>query len=357
MQFFTPRNIVFGRGTREYIKKWKRGKTVIITGQNVWKGVKNKIEIDAQVHRLKRRTKTGEPLMEDIDSITDFLMEEKPQTIVAIGGGSVIDSSKIGWAFYEGKNLTWDDIFARKIPKRKKVRFIAVETTSGTGTGISAAAVVTGKDKLKVGIVHEEFIADYSIYDPDLVMSMPRKTAIYTGMDALTHAIEAYTSNIDNIPADTLALKAIDLIYHNLERAVNGDEKAREFVHYGNMLAAMGFTNSRLGLCHAASHKIGGRYKIEHGKINAILLPYVIRCNENYTNRFKDIAKIMGVDDVVMAIKELNDKFEIPDRYELKNIDKLAEEIENDALMNYNPRKMSRRDIIDFLLHVTKGEI
>ena len=358
MQFYTPRYVEFGRGSIEKLERYIEGKALIVSGENVWNSVEEYVSIETEVHIFKRRSDTEEPEERDIEKLAYSLSDYSPRTIIAIGGGSIIDSTKLAWIFYEHPKIGWSEIYQMKIPQlRKKAKLIAVETTSGTGTGVSAAAVVTDKNRLKRGIVNHQLIVDVSIYDPALVMSMPRKTVIYSGMDALTHAIESYTSNIDNMAADAMSFKAIDLIYHNLEKSVDGDEKARELVHYGNMLAGFGFTNSRLGLCHAASHKIGGRYKMEHGKVNAILLPYHIRYNERYTQKFKDVAKLMGVEDVAIAVRDLNERLGIPDRIELKELDKIAEEIKNDPLMNYNPRKMGTAEIKEFLQSVVEGRI
>ncbi len=228
---------------------------------------------------------------------------------------------------------------------------MAIETTSGTGTGISAAAVVISDDGLKHGIVSPHFIPDVAIYDPDFVMSMPRKTAIYSGMDALSHAIEAYVSKIDNIPADTMALRAIELIFGNIKDSVDMNENARAMMHYANMMAAMGFANSRLGLCHAASHKIGGRIGMEHGKVNAILLPHFIRATRRYTRRYEDIERMLGMEDLADAIEELNEDFgiprEIPQIREF--IGEMVDEVLEDPLMRTNPGNMGREEVEEFL--------
>lgn len=275
-----------------------------------------------------------------------------------MGGGSIIDSAKLAWVFYENPEIGWPDIYRRNIPPlRNKAKFVAVETTSGTGTGISAAAVVEDNKKIKHGIVSPHLVPDIAVYDPNFLMSMPRDTLIYSGMDALTHAIESYVSNIDNVAADTLSLKAIELIFENFKQSIAGMEWARAQMHYANMLAAMGFANSRLGLCHAASHKIGGRYGIAHGKINAILLPHFIRSTSKYTSRYRDIEKLLHIEDLASAVEELNRDFRIPLHFpEIKGkMDRIADEIMKDPLMNYNPGKMSREEVLDFL-HEVVGE-
>ncbi len=349
MNFRTPRDIYFGWGTSEKLNEL-RGKAAIVTGDAVWKEIEDFIPLSAPVYPLKRNSPTGEPTRRDVESVAEFLQEEKPEWIVAVGGGSVIDSAKIAWIIYE-QSPSWDDLLSGRIGKlRKKSKFAALETTSGTGTGISAAAIVAGEDGSKLGVVSPELVPDIAIYDPDLVMSMPDKTVIYTGMDALTHAIESFVTKVDNIVADTLSLKAIELIFENIKRSRERDPEARALMHYANMMAGMGFANSRLGLCHAAAHKIGGMYHVEHGKINAILLPHFIRATEKYTRRYETIEKTLGIDDLAGAIEELNRDFGIPLHFpELRDIDNLAGEIFSDRLMQYNPRNMSREEIREFL--------
>ncbi len=349
MKFHTPREIYFGWESAKNLSKIKK-RAVIMTGTNVWKYVQDFIPLNASVYEMKHAH--GEPVEEDVIRAFEFLSEEKPEWIVAIGGGSVIDTAKLAWIWYEQPKISWREIYELRIPTlREKARFAAMETTSGTGTGISAAAVVTDKRGIKHGIVSQEIIPDMAIYDPDMVMSMPRNTVIYSGMDALTHAIESYVSKVDNIPADTMSLKAVELIFNHLKSSLDGDLEARELVHYGNMMAAMGFTNSRLGLCHAASHRIGGRYGIEHGKLNAILLPHFIRSTERYTRRYEDIERMLKIEDLAHAIEELNRDFGIPSTLpEIENkINELAHEIYEEPLMKTNPGNMNVKEIEEFL--------
>ncbi len=351
MEFRTPPRVIFGRGTVEKARDSLRGRGIIITGPSVWKRIEDLVPLDLPVVEFRRRNPNGEPLEEDVDKLREEV--EGVDYIVAIGGGSVIDSVKILRAMLDGSS--WEEIYAGKI-KRSGITLVSVETTSGTGTGVSAAAVVIGRYGKK-GIVHPNLMSDVAIYDPNLVMSMPERVTINSGMDALTHAIEAYVSNVRNVISDTLALKAVELIYHNLRDSVRGYEEAREKIHYGNMLAGMGFTNSRLGLCHAASHKLGGRYGIEHGRVNAILLPYFVRANENYTDAFKDVARVMEVEDVASAIAEMNGEFGIPNRIDMDDIEGIAREIYEDKLMSFNPRKMEVEDIERFLRAVKEGNL
>ncbi len=359
-RLYTPGRIIFGYNTfKESIEHCD----IIITSRS---SIDKLREYKDKIIEFKRSSKTGEPLENDIYNLRDTIAEIKPKCIAAIGGGSVIDSVKLAIALMSSK-LSLKDFYTQGIPKLEdKPYLIGVETTSGTGTGISAAAVVIDNEGIKHGLVGEALICDKAVYDPSLVMTMNREVAAYSGMDALTHAIEAYTSTIDNLPADTMALKAVEIIGKNIINAVNGDKQSREMMHYANMMAAIGFANSRLGICHALSHKIGGRFNIQHGKINAILLPYIISFNSTFTERYNDIASVLGLKDVgdlIEWIVKLNKEIGIPlslsilgdEFYEL--IPQIAKETEKDALMKTNPRKANNEDIEELLRKVYTGKL
>ena len=357
MHFSTPRNIMFGRGSVKNIERYLGKKCVIVTGKHTWENVKDLIPIDAPVLFVTRH-KWKEPSQKDAEVLAENIREHSPDTIIAVGGGSVIDTAKVAWIIYENPEISWNVLYSYNIPElRKKARFIAIETTSGTGSGVSAAAIILDEEGKKRGVVSGELIPDLAIYDANFVEGMPRDVALYSGMDALSQAIEAYISTVDNIIGDTLALKAIELIYKNLPKALEKEDRAIENVHHGDMLAGMGFANSRLCLGHAAAHSLGGKYKIEHGKIVAIVLPYIIRANEKHTPKVKEVAKLLGMKDLARAIWKLNEELGIPHAVDIKDedIEMLGEEIANDRLMKYNPRKMSKEDVIKMLRLLREG--
>ncbi|HEC89024.1 MAG TPA: iron-containing alcohol dehydrogenase [Thermoplasmatales archaeon] len=359
-RFYTPGRIIFGYNT---FKDALEDCDTIVTSSSI----KEKLEVyKDKAIEFKRSSKTGEPLEDDIYNLRDILVDSNPKCIAAVGGGSVIDATKLAIILMHS-NLSLEDFYTKGIPRiENKLYLIGIETTAGTGTGVSAAAVVIDKDGIKHGLVSETLICDKAVYDPSLVISMSREVTAYSGMDALTHAIEAYTSTIDNLPADTMALKAIELAGKNILDAVNGDEKSREMMHYANMMAAFGFANSRLGMCHALSHKIGGRFNIPHGKINAMLLPYIIYFNSKDNDRYNDIASVLGLKDVKDIIKwliKLNEEIGIPlslsilgdEFYEM--IPQIAMETEKDALMKTNPRKAEKEDIEKLLREAYEREL
>ncbi|MCD6469001.1 MAG: iron-containing alcohol dehydrogenase [Thermoplasmata archaeon] len=354
-KLYTPGRILFGYGTFEHTIE---DCDLIIVSPSVKTKITQKIENDVEFIEFKRSSKTGEPLEQDVYNLKDAIERVKPGCVAAIGGGSVIDATKLALVLLSQRNIDLKTLYQKGVSfVEKKTRLIGVETTSGTGTGISAAAVVIDNDGVKHGLVGEALICDRAVYDPSLVMSMSKETTAYSGMDALTHAIESYTSTIDNLPADTMALKAVEIAGENIIKAVEGDKKSREMMHYANLMAAIGFANSRLGICHALSHKIGGRFNIPHGKINAMLLPHIISFNASATSRYKDIAMVLGLKttkDVVNWVKEVNEKLGIPPLSTLgekfyEMIPQIARETENDGLMKTNPRKAKAEEIEGFL--------
>ena len=228
----------------------------------------------------------------------------KPDVIIALGGGSPMDAAKGMWLFYEypdadpeGMKLKFMDIRKRtyKFPKLgKDCKMVAIPTTSGTGSEVTSFAVITDKEKnMKYPLADYELTPDVAIVDPDLVMSLPKSITADTGMDVLTHAIEAYVSNMASDYTDGLAEKAIELVYNYLPIAYEdgSNQKAREKMHNASCLAGMAFTNAFLGINHSIAHKLGADFHIAHRKANAIILPYVIKYNATKPTKFVSFPK------------------------------------------------------------------
>ncbi|OQB13336.1 MAG: Aldehyde-alcohol dehydrogenase [Firmicutes bacterium ADurb.Bin193] len=284
-----------------------------------------------------------------------------PDVIIALGGGSAMDAAKGMWLFYEQPELDFDalklkfmDIRKRiyKFPNLgKKARLVAIPTTSGTGSEVTSFAVITDKRKnIKYPLADYELTPNVAIIDPDFVMTVPPNVTADTGLDVLTHAIEAYVSVLASDFTDALAIKAIQMVFEYLPRAYrNGTDKiAREKMHNASCMAGMAFTNAFLGINHSLAHKLGGEFHIPHGRANAILLPHVIEFNATKPKKFAiwpkyetfiadkkyaEIAKTLGlpaatteegVKSLIKAVRELIKEVNIPATLAECGIDKKA---------------------------------
>ena len=300
MQWFKiPNKIYFEAGSLQYLEKMPDiTKAFIVTDE----GMVKLGYVDKVLYYLRKREKyvhsqifaevESDPSFETIKKGVEMMNNFQPDVIIALGGGSPIDAAKGMWLFYEhpdadieGMKLKFMDIRKRtyKFPKLgTKAQMVAIPTTSGTGSEVTSFAVITDKEKnKKYPLADYELTPDVAIVDTDLVMSLPKSITADTGMDVLTHALEAYVSNMASDYTDGLAEKAVELVFKNLRDAYNdGSNKyAREKMHNASTIAGMAFTNAFLGVCHSMAHKIGAEFHLPHGRINAILLPYVIKYN------------------------------------------------------------------------------
>lgn len=313
-----------------------------------------------------------------------------------------MDAAKGMWLFYEhpeadieGLKLKFMDIRKRtyKFPKLgEKAKMVAIPTTSGTGSEVTSFAVITDKEKdRKYPLADYELTPDVAIVDPDLVMSLPKSVTADTGMDVLTHALEAYVSNMASDYTDGLAEKAAELVMNYLEKAYNdgSDKLAREKMHNASTIAGMAFTNAFLGVSHSIAHKIGAEFHLPHGRINAILLPYVVKYNGSKPSKFVSFPKYEyyiadekyshlakklglkadtieeGVNSLVEKIKELNEKLNIPKSFKdagieekefLAKVDVLADRAFEDQCTTANPRVPLVSEIKQILLDSYYGK-
>lgn len=245
----------------------------------------------------------------DVDTVmrgVEAMKSFAPDVIIALGGGSAIDAAKGMWLFYEhpdasfdGMKLKFMDIRKRayKFPKLgQKAKFVAVPTTSGTGSEVTSFSVITDRKNgnIKYPLADYALSPDVAIIDPQFVMTLPKSATAFTGLDVLTHALEAYISVMASDYTDGLALQAIDMVFQYLPRAYeNGadDGEAREKMHNASCIAGMAFTNAFLGLNHSMAHKLGGEFHLPHGLANAILLPYVMEYNAQKPSKFTAFPK------------------------------------------------------------------
>jgi alcohol dehydrogenase class IV len=333
-RFTLPRDIYFGSGAINELKNLKGYKKAFIVtgGQSMRKtGFLQKTEDVLKAAGMETRIYEGvepDPSIERVFDGAKAMREFEPDVIVAIGGGSPMDAAKAMWVFYEYPEKTFDDIKDPfTMPKlRKKAIFVAIPSTSGTASEVTAFSVITDySTNIKYPLADFEITPDVAVLDSDIAMTMPKTLTAHTGMDALTHAIEAYVASNRSGFSDPLALQAISDIFDSLVDSYNGDAKAREKMHIAQCLAGMSFSNALLGIAHSIAHKTGAVFHIPHGCCNAILLPYVIQYNSRVCmDRYANIARVLGLpgntdkqltDSLVEAVRSLNKKLGIAQTY------------------------------------------
>ena len=337
MRFTLPRDIYHGENALEALKAFKGKKAFVCVGGGSMKRFGFLDRVVQYLQEAGMEVKLFEGIESDpsVDTVMKGAKEMQdfgPDWIVAIGGGSPIDAAKAMWIKYEHPECTFEDmckVFG--IPTlRNKAKFCAISSTSGTATEVTAFSIITDYKKgIKYPIADFEITPDVAIVDPALAQTMPKKLVAHTGMDALTHAIEAYVSTANCDYTDPLALHAIEMIRDNLVDSYNEDKKARSEMHNAQCLAGMAFSNALLGIVHSMAHKTGAVFgdlgaHIIHGAANAMYLPKVIAFNakdETAKKRYAKMADVIGLsgnndDDKVKAlityVRGLNDKLNIP---------------------------------------------
>ena len=337
MRFTLPRDVYHGKGALEALKSFKGKKAMIVVGGGSMKrfGFLQKAEAylkEAGMEVELFENVEPDPSVETVMKGADAMLKFQPDWIVAIGGGSPIDAAKAMWIKYEYPDCTFEDmckVFG--IPElRKKAHFCAISSTSGTATEVTAFSIITDYHKgIKYPIADFEITPDVAIVDPDLAETMPQKLVAHTGMDAMTHAIEAYVSTANCDFTDPLALHAIKMIQNDLVGSYNGDMAKRDAMHNAQCLAGMAFSNALLGIVHSMAHKTGAAFAdygahIIHGAANAMYLPKVIKYNSKdpvAAERYAKIAKFINlkgetteelVDALIAELRSMNDQLNIP---------------------------------------------
>ncbi|MDD6528016.1 MAG: iron-containing alcohol dehydrogenase [Oscillospiraceae bacterium] len=369
-RFTIPRDLYHGKGALDALKTLKGKKAIVVTGGGSMKrfGFLDKVEANLKEAGMEVQLFEGvepDPSVETVMRGAAAMTEFQPDWIVAIGGGSPIDAAKAMWAFYEYPETTFEDLCVPfNFPTlRTKAQFCAIPSTSGTATEVTAFSVITDYQKgIKYPLADFNITPDVAIVDPDLAETMPKKLTAHTGMDAMTHAIEAYVSTLHCDYTDALALHAIKMISNDLVDSYNGDMEARDRMHNAQCLAGMAFSNALLGIVHSMAHKTGAAYSgghIVHGCANAMYLPKVIKFNAvepAAAKRYEEIAAFLGleptVDALIAHIKGLNEKLDIPtcikdyeggiidEKEFMDKLDKVAELAVGDACTGSNPRKI-----------------
>ena len=369
-RFTLPRDLYHGKGSLEALKTLEGKKAIICVGGGSMKrnGFLQKAEDYLKEAGMEVKLFEGiesDPSVDTVMKGAKVMEEYGPDWIVAIGGGSPIDAAKAMWVKYEYPDITFEEmckVFG--MPKlRKKAHFCAVSSTSGTATEVTAFSIITDYQKgIKYPIADFEITPDVAIVDPELAETMPKKLVAHTGMDAMTHAIEAYVSTLNGPFTDPLALQAIEMVLDYLPASYHCDMVAREQMHYAQCLAGMAFSNALLGIVHSMAHKTGAAFStghIPHGCANAIYLPYVIQYNAKdpvAAKRYAEIARRMGlpgtsekalINSLIEKIDDFNVRLNIPktlkdfgineDEFKEK-VDKIAELAVGDACTGSNPR-------------------
>lgn len=370
----------FGYGSRSVLKDEikKRGykKALIVTQENILKNVTDKVleVLDGFDYELFMEIKPN-PTIKNVKDGVSRCKEINADYIIAIGGGSVIDTAKaIGIIMTNPEFSNVVSLDGTAETKNKSLPIIAIPTTAGTAAEVTINYVITDEERVKKMVcVDPHDIPVLSIIDQELMMEMPKMVAASTGMDALTHAIEGFTTKAAWEMTDMFHLEAIKLIFNSIEKAVNEkDKKAIENVGLGQYIAGMGFSNVGLGLVHAMAHPLGALYDTPHGIANAVILPYVIEYNSNVCyDKLKEIAKAMNLEvdnlsneevasNIVNSIKEMNKKLGIPSSLKelnvsLKDIDWLANAAYNDICLGGNSKEASVEDIKKIYERIYEG--
>ncbi len=388
-RFCLPRDLYHGKGALAELKNLKGKKAMICVGGGSMKrfGFLQKAEdylkeagFEVQLYEGIEPDPSVETVMKGAAAMLDF----QPDWIIAMGGGSPIDAAKAMWIKYEYPDCTFEDmckVFG--IPElRHKAHFCAISSTSGTATEVTAFSIITDYQKgTKYPIADFEITPDVAIVDPELAETMPQKLVAHTGMDAMTHAIEAYVSTANCSYTDALAIHAIELIQGNLVKSYNGDMASRDVMHDAQCLAGMSFSNALLGIVHSMAHKTGAVFAdygahIIHGAANAMYLPKVIAFNakdEAAKKRYGVIADYMHLEgsnddekvaSLIKYLRGMNDELNIPhciknygpDSYPteqgfvpeevfLERLSGIAERAIADACTGSNPRQPSQEEM------------
>lgn len=385
MRFTLPRDIYYGKDSLEVLKTVKGKKAILVIGGGSMKRAGFVDKIIGYLKEAGIETKLFEgvepdPSVETVMKGAAAMREFGPDLIVALGGGSPIDAAKAMWVFYEYPDTTFEEIIQPfSFPElRKKAKFIAISSTSGTATEVTAFSVITDYAKgIKYPLADFNITPDIAIVDPALVATLPPHLVAHTGMDALTHAIEAYVSTLNSPFTDPLAIKAIQMVNEHLIKSFSGDMNSREEMHYAQCLAGEAFSNALLGIVHSLAHKTGAAFStghIPHGEANAIYLPYVIKYNaKNAEARYADIARSIGIDGtdaecvtkLCDKIDAMNAELNIPktlkefgikeDEFKEK-VNKIAELAVGDACTGSNPRPVDTESMAKILDAIYYGK-
>lgn len=384
MRFTLPRDLYHGKGAIDELKNLVGKKAIVVVGGGSMKrfGFLDKVVGNLKEAGMEVELFEGvepDPSVETVMKGAAAMTKFQPDWIVSVGGGSPIDAAKAMWAFYEYPDVSFEDLcIPFNFPTlRQKAKFCAIPSTSGTATEVTAFAVITDYAKgVKYPMADFNITPDIAIVDPDLAETMPKKLTAHTGMDAITHAIEAYVSLFSCDYTDPLALHSIKMVSADLKSSYDGNMDARARMHNAQCLAGMAFSNALLGIVHSMAHKTGAAYTgghIVHGCANAMYLPFVIQYNakdERAAQKYADIAeflKLKGsnnaelIKSLIAHIRGMNAELLIPtcikdyeegmidEKEFLEKLPVVAELAVGDACTGSNPRSINKEQMAELL--------
>ena len=382
-RFTIPRDLYFGENAIDYLKEAKGNKAMLVIGSErlIKDGTVPKIQENLKEANIESIVFTGvenDPSVATVRKGVEMMNEFNPDLIIGVGGGSPIDAAKAMWIFYEYPEFTFEEAAKPfNLPElRQKARFIAIPTTSGTATEVTSFSVITDNETgVKYPIADYNITPDIAIVDTNLVQTMPKTLVANTGMDALTHALEAYVSNARNPITDALAMKSIEMIYANLVDSYNGKDQARKDMHIAQNLAGMAFSNAILGIVHSMAHKTGKIFDIPHGLANAIYLSAAIQFNaKTAKDAYADIARRLGlegntedelVNSLVNVVKQFRKdmgmanslkEFGLSEEVFMENLQSISETAVADPCTGTNPREISVEEMKELFKAVYYGE-
>lgn len=366
--------IITGPGTLDAIKMIAGQRFFIVTG-------KTALFRNGTIKRAEALLKEGardydilsgigaNPSVLDVEAGLIKMKDFNPDVVIAIGGGAVLDAAKVMTLMCEYDGLTIEAIKTGQAPeKRERIKLVAIPTTSGTASEVTRAAVITfPAENIKIGLKTKAFIPDLAILDGELALSMPPNVMVESGMDALTHGLEAYINKNADDFTKTMARGAVEgLLKHLRQSFESGDIESRQHVHNFSCLAGFAFQNAGLGMDHGIAHAFGGRFGTSHGLLNAIALPYVLEYNQQDPQVAEDLEQLSRLigKNIIAEIKDLNKTFGIPSSFQAAGIPAEQfkahyDELLKNSLMGStqrNPVKMDASEMDKVLVSIYYGE-